>query len=511
MSSPAPAPTPTAPLDYLQFFDTIFRLHRTDALVVTDASRTLSLFVARDQDAALRFIQQDSSQTRALLLEAPASDPAEAARSPLIPSHQPSQLPLAIPDSDASLTPSDDDAARPDHPSPSTHLPIPKRRRLHHPPTAASSDDDVPQDLQYTVTSRNRNKLRSGAKRRQQSPPHPPSSLSSPASPTSSRASTPASLDRPQLPRPQTPSEARCRLALTTHHLPELTWLMAQPVPASTAVPGGSLPYRLAQQIITNAMAVGNARAIQTWKSICAHWRTHGSLTTVNLYAHNPSSSQALSTPAHLAHAARAVQDLYRIFQTVNQSEVDSSLHLMFHRRYFADLFQHYSEAEVALAAEPPDGPRPRGMTNAALVKQRLFLSLHPEHTALTNPRTHAKSQKAWDEFHRKLERGRRWLYLRDQTNPGIFALIPDSVSNRWVEKDLPYDIFCAWVNLIHRFNQPAIALGEAMLPGLQHALAGRSMPDRKIRLEITDIGDLASYSDTSVLFRDVDESSAED
>jgi hypothetical protein len=48
------------------------------------------------------------------------------------------------------------------------------------------------------------------------------------------------------------------------------------------------------------------------------------------------------------------------------------------------------------------------------------------------------------------------------------------------------------------------------MLPGLQHALSGQSMPARKIRLEITDVEDLKDYSDTSVLFQEVDESIAE-
>jgi hypothetical protein len=34
-------------------------------------------------------------------------------------------------------------------------------------------------------------------------------------------------------------------------------------------------------------------------------------------------------------------------------------------------------------------------------------------------------------------------------------------------------------------------------------------MPARKIRLEITDVEDLKDYSDTSILFQEVDESSA--
>jgi hypothetical protein len=271
---------------------------------------------------------------------------------------------------------------------------------------------------------------------------------------------------------------------------------MAQKSPPSTIT--------AAFHMITNAKAIGNAAVILSWKAICVHWRTHRTLTTINLHTSNP-SSQILATPPHLQDTARAVQALYRVFQAVNQSEVDSALQVMFHRRYFADLFEHYELAETAVAAEPPDDDRPQGVTNAALVKKRLFLSLHPEHSAVANPRTDPRSRKAWDDFHKKLEKGRRWRHIRDTTNPGILALIPESISNRWIEKELPFDMFRTWVDLILRYNQPAITLGKAMLPGLQHALSGQTMPERKIRLEITDIENLEGYSDTSVLFEEVD------
>ena len=278
---------------------------------------------------------------------------------------------------------------------------------------------------------------------------------------------------------------------------------MAQKAPPSTIT--------AALHMITNAKAIGNAAVIQSWKVICAHWRTHHTLTTISLHAHNPASSQTLATPHHLQRADRAVQTLYRVFQAVNQSEVDGALQLMFHRRYFADLFQQYELAAAAVAAEPADDHRPQGVTNAALVKKHLFLSLYPEYTALTNPRTDPASKKAWDNLHEKLEKGRRWQHLRDETNPGIFALIPDSVSNRWIEKELPFNVFRTWVGLVIHCNQPAITLGKAMIPGLQHALSGQTMPERKIRLEITGIDELVDYPDTSILFEEVDESSTEE
>jgi hypothetical protein len=491
MPSPTQIPRPTAPRDYLQFFLSILDQRHADALSFTDTTGSHQLFIARDREAALHYIQQDSEQTRAHLLDldggisdtdlARLADavpgPARSSETPSLPSHQPSQPHPANPDSDSdtSLAPLDHDNGLHQGPTPTA-----KKRRLedYSPPSSP------PQDLQYTVTNRNRDRLRRArAKDRAASP---------------SAGDGDAAL---RLPRAQTPTEAAFRLTLTKHHLPEVTWLMAQTGPPSTVT--------AALQMITNAKAIGDATVIQSWKALCAHWRTYRTLTTIDLHAHNPASSQTLATPHHLQGADRAVQALYRVFQAVNQSEVDGALQLMFHRRYFADLFQQYGHAEAAVAAEPLGDDRPQGVTNAALVKKRLFLSLYPEYTALATPRTDPRSKKAWDDFHTKLEKGRRWLHLRDETNAGIFALIPESVSNRWIEKELPFDVFRTWVRLIHHCNQPAIALGEAMLPGLQHALSGQSMPARKIRLEITDVGDLKDYSDTSILFQEVDESSA--
>lgn len=501
--SQAPTAAPTAPRDYLQLLHSILSHHQADALVLTDTAHEYSLFVARNPDAALRFIQQDSELTRQSLLAvpdlsdaAPDAIPSAAPRSdcqpsqpPSLrqrPSQRPSQLPAAIPDSDASPNPSDRTGS--DLSDEDPVLPAPKRLRLQQdPPTSPSSPASPPasQPLLFTVTSRNRDRLRRKARAEQAE---------------QDRADNPDLV--PCLPKAKSPEETALRDTLAKHYAQEVTWLMAQPASPAT--------ISTALQMITNAKAIGNAQVIQSWKAICTHWRTHGTLTTISLHAYNPPSSQTLATPDHLRDAAPSVQLLYRVFQAVNQSVVDGALQLMFHRRYFADLFNHYQLAETALAAEPSDAHRSRGVTNAALVKQRLFLSLYPEYTACPTPHKDPVSKKAWNQFHKMLERGRRWLYFRDQTNPGIFALIPDSVSNSWVERELPFNVFCTWVNLVCRYNQTAIDLGKAMLPGLQHALSGGTMPDRKIRLEITDVEDLEGYSDTSILFREVDEESTE-
>ncbi|KIM92506.1 hypothetical protein OIDMADRAFT_36537 [Oidiodendron maius Zn] len=449
---------PTAPLDYLQFFQSILDQRQAGALIFTDATGSDSLFIACSKEAALHYIQQDSKQTRAHLLDLDSgiSDadiplPADAIPKPAclpgttlcLPSHQPSQPDSTIPASDTSIVPSG-------------HV-----NDLH--------EESTPP-----------------AKKRKLANYVPPVALS----PGDGDAS-------PHLPRARGPSEVTSRLALTNQHLPEVTWLMAQKVPPSTIT--------IAYDMITKAKEIGDDTVIQSWKAICMQWRAYSTLTTINLYTPKPSSSQALAMPPHLQDAPCPVQAFCTAFQAVNQSIVNGTLQLMFHRHYLADLFQHYKLAETAVRADPREDERQRGVTDAALVKMRLFLSLHPEHTDLANPRINPKSRKAWEDFHAKIEKGRRWQHLRDKTNPGILALIPESVSNRWIEKELSHAMFCSWVDLIIRYNQSAITLGKAMLPGLQHALSSQSIPEKKIRLEITDIEDLNGYSDKSVLFEEVE------
>jgi hypothetical protein len=69
MPSPTQIPRPTAPRDYLQFFLSILDQRHADALSFTDTTGSHQLFIARDREAALHYIQQDSEQTRAHLLD----------------------------------------------------------------------------------------------------------------------------------------------------------------------------------------------------------------------------------------------------------------------------------------------------------------------------------------------------------------------------------------------------------------------------------------------------------
>ena len=69
MPSPTRTPRPTAPRDYLQFFLSVLDQRHADALSFTDTTGAHQLFIARDREAALHSIQQDSEQTRAHLLD----------------------------------------------------------------------------------------------------------------------------------------------------------------------------------------------------------------------------------------------------------------------------------------------------------------------------------------------------------------------------------------------------------------------------------------------------------
>lgn len=517
----SPVPDSTAPLDYIQFFHLLFQRLRQDAVVVTDSTCAYTLFVARDATAALRFIQQDSSQTRAVLLDdtnisdggiedADLTSLTQPARTRVgaLANSNPSQLPLVVLDSDAenSSLMSDPEDPKNQVSQDDDLAPAPKRQKRDgcQPGTDAVSGSDPPftqQQLQYTVTNRNQAKEKARARKRL---------LANETSPVRSRSSTPGVPDH-ALPHAHTVIEEKAKRDLVKHHLPALTWIMSKNVaPCSVTTPAGKITYATADKMIQKAKAIGNATAVAAWQAIVKHWRTHGTLATINLYAQTPTSSQAPAAPPHLTQEPPEVQALYQVFQTINQSDVDGALHLMLHRRYYADLFQHYQDAEAVIGADPNPTDRPKGVTNAAVVKLRLFRSLYPEYTGERPPQD-KHHRRNWDGFHKKLEKGRRWLYLRQQTNAGVLALIPDVVSNSWIEKSLPYDVFCTWVQLIQYCNQPAVALGELMLTALQQALSGHAIPQKRIRLEIAEAAELKDCPDTSVLFHEVEESSGEE
>lgn len=109
MPSPTQTPRPTAPRDYLQFFLSVLDQRHADALSFTDTTGAHKLFIARDREAALHSIQEDSEQTRAHLLDldggisdtdlarlADAAVPGPA-RSSGTPSPLPPALPPALP------------------------------------------------------------------------------------------------------------------------------------------------------------------------------------------------------------------------------------------------------------------------------------------------------------------------------------------------------------------------------------------------------------------------------
>jgi hypothetical protein len=474
-------------------------------------------------------------------------DAGAAISSQLMGHPQPSIPDRHIPDSDAVSAPSDADD------SPQTS-PNPKRRKLSPAPDAAPSTTNVvvsASQLVHTVTSKNRDKQRRRQKKKDQArlaalsatrvadgddetdegaDPSDPEDADEnegeemPSVPDEDSTPTGAEDDENRerteelhrepaltaLPDADNPAEVRCRDALLKNDLPSLSWIMRARVRDSSAnkkylSASGRISYRVADQMIQKAKAIGSLPALENWKTISSHWRTNGTLTSINLYSQDPTPSQAVALPPHIDQQGPEVQAFYRAFQAANQSEVNTLLQAIFHRRILADLYTQYRSAGAVIIA-PTTTSRARGVTDTAELKLALFRAIYLEHAAIHSPGKDPRSKKEWSRFGKQLEKGQRWNEVESRLGPGILAFIPETiVSHTWVEKGLPWDVFCIWLELVKEHNQAAVLQGEQMLARLGDALAGRTIPRNRLRLEKVRLAELKDVDDKSILLEEID------
>ena len=87
------------------------------------------------------------------------------------------------------------------------------------------------------------------------------------------------------LPRADTVAEQRIKLAMHKDDLPALAWIMAAEVSKSSATTkSGHISYKVADQIIQKAKALGSQAALENLQTILEHWRVNSTLTSINLY-----------------------------------------------------------------------------------------------------------------------------------------------------------------------------------------------------------------------------------
>ncbi len=210
--------------------------------------------------------------------------------------------------------------------------------------------------------------------------------------------------------------------------------------------------------MIQNAKAIGNSAVMEAWKGLC-------SLAYAWNLDHHPapflraSSSRTLPTPPHLSPCSQAgpgalpgSSDRQPAWgRRPSQVHVSSLLHGWPVSRIQdgGKAFCRMSQRMNIVREESPTLLCWNGVCSKAYTHEYA----EPQQSCLRSPK-----QRGMDELSRQVGEGRRWLYLRQETNPGIFALIPDAFSfHRWIEKDLTYDVFCTWVALIQSaISQPS-------------------------------------------------------
>ncbi|RFU24131.1 hypothetical protein B7463_g12207, partial [Scytalidium lignicola] len=209
------------------------------------------------------------------------------------------------------------------------------------------------------------------------------------------------------LPEAETEDEQRIkdRISAVNQDLPILTSIVKSTVSKSVAsTTAGIVKYKVASHMIYKARAIGSSLAIENWTAISENWRVNGT------YTSHAYPGTVIAIPEHICKQSEAIQGFYRVFQAVNQSNVDTLLQAILHRRLLADLYKHYRNATSDLSSCLPfSGNGKRGVTAAAQMKLLLFRTLYPEYLSIDSPADNPSSRSTWNKFSHNINHGHRW------------------------------------------------------------------------------------------------------
>jgi hypothetical protein len=340
-----------------------------------------------------------------------------------------------------------------------------------------SNDSTIPQgELTYTVSNRNRRKIRRRQLRRlaaQKRQEQGARMICSTDSEESSREES-------------TPPASREESPLSKDDA-VIAWILQEAKAISKNSledEDGALTEQTAELMYKTAQSIGNRTACSTWQSIFQHWRSTGNIqVALSVFGLNPQQSNG---PGYVAGLRREVQEFYYAFQAVRQSEVSQELQKMSLHLSLANL--HDSFERVTNEMQSSSRKSSTGMRSQANAKRFLFGTLYPELAGIAHPSTNPQTKKKYEALQRLLKRGQRWSYIRQELGEGVLGLIPDpEKSTKLLERKLPQGQFRLWVKVVQRHNTRGIQLGQELHSALQKIFARGSMPRRKLVIELHD------------------------
>ena len=266
----------------------------------------------------------------------------------------------------------------------------------------------------------------------------------------------------------------------------------------------------LREQMWNKAGAVGGPQAFEEWQNAIDHWRQtqsiHRPIPEIIRWTPDPMGTLewTIRRP-QLAQVHPDIQAFCQVYERLDESEMDDTIHAVKYRVCSATLYQTYERATVFLEQNPPVG-----QTKASAAKLQLFRCLYPARAEGMEPRKIISAK--WTRLTTRLSYAKRWAFIRDRLGVGIFWVMPRGIlSHSFVEQTLRrWNHLEVWIELVQKRNPHAIRLGEATMNQIQGMLIRPYLFSKRRILDTLTPLELAAYlareKDPTTLWDTIDE-----
>ena len=267
------------------------------------------------------------------------------------------------------------------------------------------------------------------------------------------------------------------------------------------------------QRMVATALGVAGPETIGKWWDIVEYWRKTGELvSTAEGLVSRPGSQDGPRSPWHdqqgplrhaqsdhrratdmaparassqpvLSQTKRSVLDFCSAYRRNQFQDMIATLQPVLQRysqvvlssRYDAALSDILSSTQSQLVHSPK-------RTEA---KVELFYACYPEYAHVIDPVKNRATSGHWKTFSRTLEQAARMRTLERELGKGIFTILPDSFTNRFLTNILCVGHIPIWAGLVRRFNPRYRDVETNATRLLSHGLAGKPLAvGRRLAME---------------------------
>lgn len=202
-------------------------------------------------------------------------------------------------------------------------------------------------------------------------------------------------------------------------------------------------PLPLRRQMVRTALKVGGAEAIQELQSMLEFWRRSSAAPALI-------GSMDLGEPGDrigsISFPRPGVAEFVKTYYEAIDDTAGEQIATVYRRLRLRKL-QH----EYIIASEEHDQPSARrlGEKRTTAAKNFLFGQAYPSFRLISKPSAHAATKKEWRRFEDVLSKASRWWDITEILGAGSVCLIPQSVSDKFLEKTLAVDQLVTWCKMV--------------------------------------------------------------